>query len=84
MTAEEMAVDGYNVEAGIARHDYKQGWEFVTLWGCYGGSEATWEPMSASSNLTGPSTPCFVSTSLRTMGLNSHVLCPMSQQKRSN
>ena len=26
MTATEMAVDGYYVLAGIARHEYKQGW----------------------------------------------------------
>ena len=27
-----MAVDGYYVVAGIARHEYKQGWKFLTLW----------------------------------------------------
>ena len=26
MTTEEMALDGYYVVAGIARHEYKQGW----------------------------------------------------------
>ena len=32
MTADEMAVDGYCVLVGIARHKYKQGWSFLTLW----------------------------------------------------
>ena len=41
MTADEMAVDGYYVVAGIARHEYKQGWKFLTLWDGYGLSEAT-------------------------------------------
>ena len=47
MTANEMAVDGYYVVAGIACHEYKQGWKFLTLWDGYVLSEATWEPMSA-------------------------------------
>ena len=47
MTADEMAVDGYYVVAGIARHEYKQAWKFLTLWDGYGLSEATWDPMSA-------------------------------------
>ena len=42
-----MAVDGYYVVARIARHEYKQGSEFLTLWDGYGLSEATWETMSA-------------------------------------
>ena len=41
MTAEEMAVDGYYVVAGIARQEYKQGWKFLTLLDGYGLSEAT-------------------------------------------
>ena len=32
MTADEMAGDGCYVVAGIARHEYKQGWKFLTLW----------------------------------------------------
>ena len=48
MTADQMAVDGYYVVTGIARHEYKQGWNFLTLWEGYGLSEATWESMSAS------------------------------------
>ena len=47
MTADEMAVNGYYVVAGIARHWYKQGWKFLNLWDRKGLSEATWEPMSA-------------------------------------
>ena len=47
MTADEIAVDGYYVVAGIARHEYKQGWKFLSLWAGYGLSQATWEPMSA-------------------------------------
>ena len=47
MTADEMAVDGYYVVAGIARHEYEQGWKFLNLWAGFGLSEATWEPMSA-------------------------------------
>ena len=31
MTADEMAVDGYYVVAGIAGHGYKQGWKFLTV-----------------------------------------------------
>ena len=41
MTANDMAVDGYYVVAGIARHEYKQGWKFLTLWHGSGLSEAT-------------------------------------------
>ena len=47
MTADEMPVDSYYVVAGIARHEYIQGWKFFTLWDGYGLSEATCEPMSA-------------------------------------
>ena len=31
MTADEMAADGYYVVAGIARHEYKQGWRFIDV-----------------------------------------------------
>ena len=47
MTADEMAVDGYYVAAGIARHKYNKGWRIFTLLEGYGLSEATWEPMWA-------------------------------------
>ena len=47
MTADEMAVDSYYMVGGIARHEYKQGWKFPTLWDRYGLSQATREPMSA-------------------------------------
>ena len=59
MTADEMAVDGYYVVAGIARHEYKQGWKLVTLWDGYALSEATWEPMSAFIQPDGSIDPIF-------------------------
>ena len=59
MTADEMAVDGYYVVAGIARHEYKQCWKFLTLWDGYGLSEATWQPMSAFIQPDGSINPIF-------------------------
>ena len=59
MTADEMAVDGYYVVAGIARQEYKQGWKFLTLWDGYGLSEAIWEPMSAFIQPDGSINPIF-------------------------
>ena len=61
MTADEMAVDGYYVVAGIARHEYKQGWKFLTLRDGYGLSEATWEHMSAFIQPDGSMNPIFCS-----------------------
>ena len=59
MTADEMAVDGYYVVAGIARHEYKQGWKFLTLWDGFGLSQATWEPMPALIQPDGSINPIF-------------------------
>ena len=56
-----MAVDGYYVVAGIARHEFKQGWKFLTLWDGFGLSEATWEPMSAFIQPDGRINPIFCS-----------------------
>ena len=53
------AVDGYYVVAGIARHEYKQGLKFLTLWDGYGLSEATCEPMSAFIQPEGSINPIF-------------------------
>ena len=59
MTADEMAVDGYYVVAGIARHEYKQGRKYLTLWDGYGLFEATWEPKSAFIQPDGSINPIF-------------------------
>ena len=59
MTADEMAVDGYYMVAGIARHEYKQGWKFLTLWDGYELFQATWEPMSAFLQPDGSISPIF-------------------------
>ena len=59
MTADEMAVDGHYVVAGIARHGYKQGWKFLTLRDGCGLSEATREPMSAFIQPDGSINPLF-------------------------
>ena len=45
--------------AGIARHEYKQDWKFLTLWDGYGLSEATLEPMSAFRQPDGSINPIF-------------------------
>ena len=59
MIADDMAVDGYYVVAGIAGHEYKQGWKLLTLWDEYRLSEATWEPMSAFIQPDGSINPVF-------------------------
>ena len=59
MTADEMALHGYYVVAGIARHEYKQGWKFLPLWDGFGLSEATWEPMSTFIQPDGSINPIF-------------------------
>ena len=45
--------------AGIARHEYKEGSKFLTLWDGYGLSEATWEPILASKQPDGSFNPIF-------------------------
>ena len=42
-----MAVHGYYVVAGLARHACNRGWRFRTLWDGYGLSEAAWGTMPA-------------------------------------
>ena len=59
MTADEMAVDGYYVVAGIARHEYKKVWKLLTLRDCFGPSDATCEPMSAFIQPDGSINPFF-------------------------
>ena len=59
MTTDEMAVDGYYMVAGIARHEYKEGWKFFTQWDGYGLSEAIWEPISAFVQPDGSINPIF-------------------------
>ena len=59
MTADEMAVDGYYVVAGIVRHESQQGWKCLTLWDGYGLFEATWELMSAFIHPDGSINPIF-------------------------
>ena len=61
MTANEMAIDCCYVVAGIARHEYKRGWKFLTLWDRYWLSEATWEPVSAFIQPDGSIIPIFCS-----------------------
>ena len=61
MTAEDMAVDGYYVVAGIPRHEYNQCWKFLILWEGYGASEETWEPIFAFIQPNGGINPIFCS-----------------------
>ena len=61
MIAGEMAVHGYYVMAGIARHEYKQGWKFPTLPEGFRESQATWEPISAFIQPHRGSNPVFCS-----------------------
>ena len=85
MTADEMAVDGYYVIAGIARHEYKQGRKFLTLWDGFGLSESTWEPMSAFIQPDGSINPIFRSYLVEN---NEGQLLPcaetLSQRKKKN
>ena len=44
LNADEQLAQGFYKVQGILRHDYKQGWRFLTLWEGFSASEATWEP----------------------------------------
>ena len=70
MTADEMAVDGYYVVAGIARHQYlhkhKKGWKFLTLWTAMGYLRLPGNPCPPLYNQLGVSTQFSAPTSLRT------------------
>ena len=85
MTADEMAVEGNYVVAGIACHEYKQGWKFLTLWDGYGLAEATWKPMSTFIQLNGSINPILRSY---LVGNNKgQLLTPaetLSQRKKKN
>ena len=85
MTAAEMAVDGYYVVADIARHKYRQGWKFPTLWDGYGLTEATPEPMSAFMQPDGSINPIFCSYLVKnTEGQLLTRAETLSQQKKKN
>ena len=47
MTVKEMAKEGFYMVKSVLRHRYRQGLQFLTLWGGLGVEEATWEPFSA-------------------------------------
>ena len=84
ITTEEMGVDGCYVVARIARHEYKQGWNFPTLRDGYGLCEATWEPMSAFIQPDGTISPIFRShlvkkneSQLLTRAETLHAMCAL-------
>ena len=85
VTADEMAVDGYYVIAGVARHEYKEGCNFLTLWDSYGLSEATWEPISAFLQPDGSINPiirsCLVENNDGQLLTHAETLC---QRKKKN
>ena len=85
MTADEMAVDGYHVVAGIAPHEYEQGWKFLTMWDGYGLSQVTWEAMSAFIQLDGSINPILHSYLVENS--EGHLLTraeTLSQRKKKN
>ena len=66
MTADEMAVDGYYMVAGIARDEYKQGCKLLTLWDMGYRMQPGSPPLPFYSQMA-VSNPSFFPTSLRTM-----------------
>ena len=66
ITANDVAVKGYYVVPGIARHAYKQGWKFLTPGTALGYLRQPGSPCQPLYSRMGVSNPFLVPTSLRT------------------